>query len=275
MSNWMGPTSHHQPINHLKEDLPPDWESWKDYDGTINSHLPFASSFLCLSCIFFVFFCFFRLCLSPLLFIIWPICGLMAGIPALVIVKKSWLHWKFRANSSQMGCMWEIWSVSKWAPPRGVAQAKESAVGHLTESPICLREELGQFFELNLIEYPSVSGGAHGPVSMVLTQVWISNLGPSNVWVTLGLSCTTWYSAHPGYAWSLWTYLLKLVIESLARSSPIARASHWIKIWGHVMKVDEIHDKRFEFSTCRSHSKISHFGTAKCCPRGRYRGPGL
>lgn len=27
MSNWMGPTSHHQPINHPKEDLPPDWES--------------------------------------------------------------------------------------------------------------------------------------------------------------------------------------------------------------------------------------------------------
>lgn len=112
---------------------------------------------------FFFLFCFFRLCLSPLLFIIWPICGLMAGIPALLIVKKSWLCWKFRANSSQMGCMWEIWSDSKWAPPLGVAQAKESAVGHLTESPICLREELGQFFELNLIEYPSVCGGAHGP----------------------------------------------------------------------------------------------------------------
>lgn len=80
-------------------------------------------------CLAFFFFCFFRLCLSPLLFIIWPICGLMAGIPALLIVKKSWLHWKFRANSSQMGCMWEIWWDSKWAPPRGVAQAKESAVG--------------------------------------------------------------------------------------------------------------------------------------------------
>lgn len=102
LTEWVGPNSHHQPNNHLKKRSPPDWDLWRIY-WHHHLPLPFARSFLCLTCIF-NFWLFSLFSSSTLL--VWievrfngAITGTMDSQKKLAVLKVS------RANSRHMGCM--------------------------------------------------------------------------------------------------------------------------------------------------------------------------